>query len=56
MKTSESSEFRKVQGIAKEQSLAVTLPKKYVDNLGIEKGDFVKIHQESNRIIIETVS
>jgi hypothetical protein len=46
-------EYRKVQGIVGELSLSVVLPKYYAIRLGIGKGDFVKVHQEENRIIIE---
>jgi bifunctional DNA-binding transcriptional regulator/antitoxin component of YhaV-PrlF toxin-antitoxin module len=46
-------EYRKVQGLVGEQSFSVVLPKSYAIHLGIGKGDFVKVHQEENRIIIE---
>jgi bifunctional DNA-binding transcriptional regulator/antitoxin component of YhaV-PrlF toxin-antitoxin module len=36
-----------------EQSFSVVLPKKYALDLGIGKGDFVKVRQEEGRIIIE---
>ena len=45
--------YRKIQGIVGDQSLSVILPKSYAVNLGIGKGDFVKIHQEEGKIIIE---
>jgi mRNA-degrading endonuclease RelE of RelBE toxin-antitoxin system len=47
------TEYRKIQGIVGELSLSVVLPKYYAIRLGIGKGDFVKIHQEEHRIIIE---
>lgn len=61
MKDSNSSEetkcnefaYRKIQGIVGDQSLSVILPKSYAVNLGIGKGDFVKVHQEDNKIIVE---
>jgi hypothetical protein len=46
-------EYRKVQGFVGEQSFSVVLPKSYAIHLGIGKGDFVKVRQEQNKIIIE---
>jgi hypothetical protein len=46
-------EIRKVQGLVGESSFSIILPKIYAVNLGIGKGDYVKVHQESNKIIIE---
>ncbi|HEY7081603.1 MAG TPA: AbrB/MazE/SpoVT family DNA-binding domain-containing protein [Nitrososphaeraceae archaeon] len=46
-------EYRKIQGIVGEQSLSVILPKSYATSLRIRKGDFVKVHLESHKIIIE---
>ena len=46
-------EFRKVQGFVGEQSFSVVLPKSYAIHLGMGKGDFVKVRQEENRIVIE---
>ena len=45
--------YRTVQGLMGEHSFSVVLPKLYATNIGIGKGDFVKVVQESNRIIIE---
>lgn len=54
MKDKQSSyEFRKVQGILGEQSFSIVLPKRYAINLGLGKGDFVKVREEANKIIIE---
>jgi len=36
-----------------ETSFSVVLPKSYAIHLGISKGDFVKVRQEENKIIIE---
>ena len=47
------SEYRKVQGLVGEQSFSIVLPKQYAVNLGIGKGDFVKVSQEENKIIVE---
>jgi phosphate uptake regulator len=46
-------EYRKVQGLIGETSFSVILPKQYALELGIGKGDFVKVHQESGKIVIE---
>lgn len=46
-------EYRKVQGLVGDASFSVVLPKAYATSMGIEKGDFVKVRQEQNRIIIE---
>jgi bifunctional DNA-binding transcriptional regulator/antitoxin component of YhaV-PrlF toxin-antitoxin module len=48
-----SLEYRKIQGLVGDQSFSVVLPKSYAIHLGIGKGDFVKVRQEENRIIIE---
>jgi anaerobic selenocysteine-containing dehydrogenase len=55
MNITKSTEYRKIQGIVGEQSFSVVLPKKYAIDLGIGKGDFVRVHQEEGRIIIEKV-
>lgn len=46
-------EYRKVQGIVGDQSFSIVLPKSYAIDLGIGKGDFVKVFLISNKIIIE---
>ena len=46
-------EYRKIQGIVGKLSLSVVLPKSYAIHLGIGKGDFVKVSQEENKIIVE---
>ena len=46
-------EYRKVQGLVGEQSFSIVLPKTYAVNLGIQKGNFVKVFQNDNKIIIE---
>jgi len=49
----ESLEYRKVQGLVGEQSFSIVLPKSYALQLGIGKGDFVKVRQEGEKIVIE---
>jgi Antidote-toxin recognition MazE, bacterial antitoxin len=46
-------EYRKIQGLVGDQSFSVVLPKSYALHLGIGKGDFVKVRQEENKIVIE---
>jgi hypothetical protein len=46
-------EYRKIQPIVGGISFSVILPKSYAINLGLGKGDFVKVRQEGQRIIIE---
>lgn len=46
-------EYRKIQGLAGEQSFSVVLPKTYAVALGIQKGNFVKVFHDDKRIIIE---
>jgi AbrB family looped-hinge helix DNA binding protein len=46
-------EYRKVQGLLGDQSFSIVLPKSYAIQLGIGKGDSVKVSQEGDRIIIE---
>ena len=53
MELNKASEDPKVQGLVGEQSFSVVLPKSYAIHLSIGKGDFVKIHEEDNKIVIE---
>jgi hypothetical protein len=46
-------ESRKVQGLIGETSFSIVLLKAYAIKLGIEKGNFVKVHQDGSRIIVE---
>ena len=49
----ENIHYRKIQGLVGEQSFSLVLPKSYAIELGLGKGDFVKVSQEDNKIIIE---
>jgi bifunctional DNA-binding transcriptional regulator/antitoxin component of YhaV-PrlF toxin-antitoxin module len=51
-----SIEHHRIQGLVGEQSFGLILPKQYAINLGIRKGDFVKVWLEENKIIIEKAS
>jgi hypothetical protein len=46
-------EYRKVQALVGEHSLFCVLPRVYAVNLGIQKGDFVRVYQIGSQIIIE---
>jgi bifunctional DNA-binding transcriptional regulator/antitoxin component of YhaV-PrlF toxin-antitoxin module len=46
-------EYTKVQGLIGETSFSIVLPKAYAMKLGIEKGNFVKVHQDGSKIIVE---
>lgn len=59
MRTKEFSEknpeYRKVQGLVGETSFSLVLPKSYALNLGISKGEFLKVTCEDKRIVIEKI-
>jgi AbrB family looped-hinge helix DNA binding protein len=44
--------FRKVQGIVGEYSFSIVLPKSFANDLGIGKGDNVKVSKDG-KIIVE---
>jgi len=46
-------EYRKVQGLVGETSFSIVLPKSYAINLGIVKGNFVKVSMDGSRMILE---
>jgi bifunctional DNA-binding transcriptional regulator/antitoxin component of YhaV-PrlF toxin-antitoxin module len=48
-----SKYYRKVESILGASSFSIILPIDYAIHLGIGKGDFVKVSQEENKIIIE---
>ena len=49
----EGIEIRKVQAYSGERSLTIVLPKLFSEKLKIEKGDFLKVHLEESRLIVE---
>jgi hypothetical protein len=53
LESTKELEYRKVQGLVGEQSFSIVLPKTYAVNLGIQKGNFVKVFQDDKKIIIE---
>jgi bifunctional DNA-binding transcriptional regulator/antitoxin component of YhaV-PrlF toxin-antitoxin module len=42
--------------ISKEASCRVILPAKFVEHIGIMKGDYVRIYEEQNRILVERLT
>jgi AbrB family looped-hinge helix DNA binding protein len=48
-----NNEYRKVQGLIGESSFSIVLPKAFAARLNIKKGDFVKVTQDGDRIIVE---
>lgn len=48
--------FRKVQGIVGEYSFSIVLPKSFANDLGIGKGDYVRVSQEDGKIIVEKIN
>lgn len=49
----EEIEIRKVQAYSGERSLTIVLPKIFSEKLRIGKGDFLKVHLENKRLILE---
>jgi hypothetical protein len=45
--------YRRIQGILGEQSYSLVLPKIFATNLGIRKGDYVKVRQLGDKITVE---
>ena len=46
-------EIRKVQGLMGEYSFSVVLPKSYAMDIGIEKGDYVKVYKKADALVIK---
>ena len=49
----ERIELRRVQAYAGERSLTIVLPKIFSEKIGIEKGDFLKVRLEDDKLLIE---
>jgi hypothetical protein len=49
----EHYEIRKVQAYSGERSLTYVLPKIYPERLGIAKGDFLKVHIEDSKLVVQ---
>jgi hypothetical protein len=46
-------EYRKIQTILGDVSFSLVLPKQYAMDLGLRKGEFVKVSQQKDKIIVE---
>jgi AbrB family looped-hinge helix DNA binding protein len=57
METCIGSDIRmiRVQALQGERSLTIVLPKVFASGLGIRKGDYVKVIQEEEKIVIEKI-
>ena len=54
MSQKENSEYQyRTISVVGSCSFCVVLPKQYAMDLGVEKGDFVRVRQEGGKIIIE---
>ena len=49
----EGLEIRRVQAYSGDRSLTIVLPKIFSEKLKIEKGDFLKVHLENGKLIVE---
>jgi hypothetical protein len=49
----EGIEIRRVQAYSGERSFTIVLPKVFSEKLRIGKGDFLKVHLEDNRLVVE---
>jgi hypothetical protein len=45
--------YYRTAGLVGSASFCVVLPKQYAINLGVGRGDFLKVSQEQDRIVIE---
>lgn len=51
-----STEIRRVQALTGLRSLTIVLPRVFADELGISKGDFLKVKVEENRLVLQKAS
>jgi hypothetical protein len=49
-------QYRKVQALVGESSFSIVLPKLYALELGISKGEFLKITCANKKIIVEKIT
>ena len=45
--------YKRIQSIGQGHSGGISLPKKYLNKMGLTAGDFVKVIQDDGRIVIE---
>ena len=48
-------EIRRVQALTGERTLVICFPKQLAEDLGVEKGDFLKYSIEDGRLIVEKI-
>jgi antitoxin component of MazEF toxin-antitoxin module len=48
-----SHTIRKVQAYSGDRSLTVVLPKVFAEQLHIGKGDFLKVHMDHEKLVLE---
>ena len=51
-----SEEYRKIQGIMGTHSYSLILPKQYAIDIGLSKGDYVRIRKMDGKLIVEKAS
>lgn len=50
------SEFRKVQGVVGNHIFSLILPKQFAIDIGITKGDYVRVSKVDRKLIVEKAS
>jgi hypothetical protein len=53
--TTKPCEYRKVQAMAGRDCLGLVLPSRYVRQLGISKGDHLRVTTEGSKVVLEKV-
>jgi antitoxin component of MazEF toxin-antitoxin module len=51
-----TGEYRKIQGIMGMHSYSLILPKQYAIDIGLSKGDYVRIRKVDRKLIVEKAS
>ena len=50
--TMTQTKYRKITAVG-DSSICMTIPKKWAHDLGLEKGDFIRIWQDDDKLIVE---
>ena len=53
MSSTDNIEIRKVQALTGERSFTIVFPKQFAVELGIGRGDFLKCHIDTGKLIVE---
>lgn len=48
-----TEEYRKIQGIMGTHSYSLILPKQYAIEIGLSKGDYVRVRKVDKKLIVE---